>query len=144
MKLELVSLTGPKFEEAAYEVTLPTADGAITVLPGHMPLVTVATPGVVSVRRQRGDSDDKVEHFATHGGIVEISADHVRVLVDEADREDEIVEAETREALERAHAAKVEAKDMVELAQAQAVIDRQAVRLKVAGLRRHRRGGPRM
>lgn len=143
MKLELVTLTGPKFEEEAYEVTLSTAAGVISVLPGHMPLVTLATPGVISVRRAKGDNDEKVEHFASNGGIVEVSADAVRVLVDEADRADEIVEAEAKEALERAQAAKASAKDTVELAQAQAIIDRQAVRLRVAELRR-RRGGPRI
>lgn len=139
MKLELITLTGTKFEEEIYEVSLPTREGIITVLPHHMPLVTVAVPGVISVRRRKDDPDDAIEHFATHGGIVEISPDKIQVLVDEAYHASEIVEAEAREALERAKAAKALAKDQLELDKAQELIDRQAIRLKVAELRRHRR-----
>lgn len=139
MKLELITLTGPKFEEEAYEVNLATADGVISILPGHMPLVTLAVPGVISVRRHKGDNDDKLEHYATNGGIVEISANKVKLLVDEADHADEIVEDEVRQALERARAAKEAATDKMELDKAQELIDRQAVRLKVAELRRHRK-----
>lgn len=139
MKLELITLTGPKFEEEAYEVNLATADGVISVLPGHMPLVTLAVPGVISVRRHKGDGDDKLEHYATNGGIVEISANKVKLLVDEADHADEIVEDEAKQALERARAAKEAATDKMELDKAQELIDRQAVRLKVAELRRHRK-----
>ncbi len=60
----------------------------------------------------------------------------VRVLVDEADRGDEIVEAESRQALERAHKLREQASDKVSLEHAQALVDRHAVRLKVAELRR--------
>jgi F-type H+-transporting ATPase subunit epsilon len=139
MKLELITLTGPKLEEEVYEVTLPTSTGVIAVLPGHMPLVTTAVAGVISVRRHQNDNDDQLEHFATNGGVIEVTGAKVRLLMDEADQADEIVEAEARQALERAKAAKENAKDKIELEKAQAVIARQSVRLKVAGLRRHRR-----
>jgi F-type H+-transporting ATPase subunit epsilon len=139
MKLELVTLTGLKFSDDVYEVVLPTSTGSIAVLPNHMPLVTLATPGVISVRRTRATADDDMEHFATNGGVVEVSNDFVRLLVDEADHADEIVESEAREALERAQQMKQEAKDTVSLERAQALVDRQAVRLKVAELRRRHR-----
>jgi len=136
MKLELVTLTGLKFQEDVYEVILPTATGTIAVFPKHMPLVSLAVPGVISVRRQRNTPDDELEHFATNGGVIEIGNDMVRVLVDEADRGDEIVEAESRQALERAHKLREQASDKVSLEHAQALVDRHAVRLKVAELRR--------
>lgn len=139
MKLELITLTGPKFEEEIYEVSLPTDEGTITVLPHHVPIVTLAVPGIITIRRRKDDSDDKLEQFATNGGIIEIAGDAVRLLVDEADHADEIVEAEARQALERAKLAKQEAKDQLELDKAEALIDRAAVRLKVAELPRHRR-----
>ncbi len=88
-----------------------------------MPLVTLAIPGVISVRRTRATADDQMEHFATNGGVIEIGNNFVRLLVDEADHADEIVEAEAQKALEHA----------------QALVDRQAVRLKVAELRRRHR-----
>jgi F-type H+-transporting ATPase subunit epsilon len=138
MKCELVTLTGLKLQEDVYEVILPTATGTISVFPNHMPLVTLATLGVISIRRTRTVADDDMEHFATNGGVIEIGNDFVRVLVDEADHADEIVESETRAALERAQKMKDEAKDKVSLDHAQALVDRQAVRLKVAELRRRR------
>ena len=141
MKLELVTLTGLKFQEDVYEVVLPTSTGEIAVFPNHMPLVTLAMPGVISVRRKPTEADADMDHFATNGGVIEIGNDFVRVLVDEADRGDELVESEARAGLEREQKMKDDADDGVSLVKAQAVVDRHAVRLKVAELRRrHRRG----
>lgn len=140
MQLELVTLAGVKSKGEVYEVILPTPEGDIAVLPGHMPLVTLADNGVISIRRQRSDPDEAMEVFATFGGIVEVSPSRLRILVDEADTADDIIEEEARIALERATALRDEAGDRVELEKAQTMIDRQAVRLKVAGLRRRKRG----
>lgn len=139
INLQLVTLAGPKFQDDVYEIILPTADGNIAVYPNHMPLVSVVIPGVISVRRKRTDSNEQVEHFATNGGVVEIGSDTIRLLVDEADHADDIVEQEAKEALERAKQLKAEAKDEIEIERANALIDRQEVRLKVAELRRHRK-----
>lgn len=138
MKLELVTLTGPKLQTDVYEVILPTETGSIAVYAQHMPLVTTMVPGVVTVRRERTDGDDKLEVFASNGGVAEITSNSLRILVDEADSADELVEEEVREALERAQKLKADAKDEVELEHAEALIDRHAVRLKVAELRRGR------
>ncbi len=140
MNFQLVTLLGTKIDKDVYEVILPTAAGEIAVFPGHEPLVSVATPGVIAVRYSKGDTDDKLDYYAISGGVVEVSADSLRVLVDEADSSDEIVETEAKAALERALKLKDSAKDQVELEKASALVDRHAVRLKVADLRRrHRR-----
>ncbi|HXH04855.1 MAG TPA: ATP synthase F1 subunit epsilon, partial [Candidatus Nitrosotenuis sp.] len=109
------------------------------ILPGHERLVTLAVNGVVSIRHKKSDSDDNMEHFATFGGIVEVAPDRLRILVDEADTADDIIEAEAQAALDRAIKLRETVKDQVELEKAQATIDRSTVRLKVAGLRRRRR-----
>ncbi len=137
---QLVSLSGKKFDEEVYEVILPTKDGEIGVLQDHMPLVSVADTGVITVRRNPKDSDREREYFATNGGAIEVSENTLRVLVDEADLADNINEAEAQAALERAEKMKAEAKDEVSLEHAQQLVDRHAVRLQVAGLkRRHQR-----
>ena len=139
---QLVSLSGKQFDEDVYEVVLPTKDGQIGVLQDHMPLVSVATTGVIMVRRGPRDPDHEREYFAMSGGAIEVSNNTLRVLVDEADRADEINEAEAEKALARAEKMKAEAKDEVSLEHAQTLMDRQAVRLQVAGLkRRHQRRG---
>ncbi len=137
---QLVSISGKKFDDNVSEVILPTLDGEIGVLKDHMPLVSVATTGVIYIRRQPRDTDAQRELFATNGGIIEVDNNNVRVLVDEADHADEINEADAIAALERAQKMKAEAKDQVSLEHAQSMVDRSAVRLQVAGLkRRHRK-----
>jgi ATP synthase F1 epsilon subunit len=136
MKLQLITLTGLKMEEDVYEVVLPTAAGEIAVYPGHEPLVTIATSGVLTVRRKKTDIDAAREFFAINGGVAEIDNTRLRILVDDADRPEEIVAAEAEKALSLAKKQKSEAKTQVELEKAQAMIDRHEVRLKVAGLRR--------
>lgn len=140
MKLDLITLGGNKFSEEIYEVQLPTKSGPIAVYPGHQPLVTLMKPGVISVRRKRGDTDAQMEIFAASGGVAEIAPDEVKLLIDEADHSDEITEQVAVDALRRAEDMKARAKDAVEVEKAQALIDRNAVRIKVAGIRRqHRR-----
>lgn len=137
---QLVSISGKKFDEDVYEVILPTLDGEIGVLQDHMPLVSVATTGAIAVRRNPKDSNNEREYFATSGGVIEVSENTLRVLVDEADHVDEINEAEVQKALERAQRMKSEAKDELSLEHAQSLVDRHEVRLQVAGLkRRHQR-----
>lgn len=139
LTFELVTLDGIKFKEDVHEALLPTPLGQIGVFTGHAPLVSLASPGIVSLRIKASDPDDFMEHFALSGGVIEILDNTVRVLSDEAHNPDEINEAEARAAHDRALQLKKEAKDRVSLSHAQSLIDRQAVRLKVASLRRQKK-----
>ena len=136
MNFELVTLDGVKLQVEAYSVILPTAAGEITVLPGHEPLLVQLIPGIVTIRRQQGDPDHRQDTFAIFGGVVEIRRGSVRVLSDEAAAGEEVNEAEAKKAHEEALRLRKDAKNQVELEHAQALVDRQAVRLQVADLRR--------
>ena len=138
LNLTLITLLGEKLNEQVYEVILPTTSGEISVFPGHESLVTMADSGVVAVRRKKSDPDSALEYFATSGGVIEIDPDRVRILVDEADSSDDIIEAESEKALQRALKMRDNASDQVELEKATQLIDRHRTRLKVAGLRRHK------
>ncbi len=140
MNFELVTLDGVKYKAQAYSVVLPTAAGQITVLPDHEPLLSLLVPGVIAIRRNKSDADRDVEHYAAYGGVVEIGQNGVRVLVDEATHGAEVNMAEAQKAHEAAVNLRKSAKTQVELDHAQTLIDRQAVRLKVAEIRhRHQR-----
>lgn len=139
MHLQLITLTGVRADREIYELIVPTADGDIAIFPDHEPLVTLAKTGVLGVRRQKGDPDSKLDLFAISGGVIEVNNNYIRVLVDEADYGDDIIESESKEALERAIKMRDEAKDQVELDKAHQLIDRHAVRLKVAELKRRHR-----
>ncbi len=139
MNLQLITLQGVKLDEQVYEVILPTSSGEIAVFPGHEPLVTVAKAGVIQVRREKDHSNERMELFAISGGVIEINQTSVRVLVDEADHGEDILESETKAALERAIKMRDDATNQVELEKAHQLVDRHMVRLKVADLQRHRR-----
>jgi F-type H+-transporting ATPase subunit epsilon len=139
MHLQLITLQGVSVDTDIYELTAPTAAGEIGVFPGHEPLVSLAASGVLVVRYHKNDKDSELDYFAISGGIIEINPDSIRVLVDEADRGDDIIEAESKEALERALKMKREATSQVELDKASQLIDRSTVRLHVAELHRRRR-----
>lgn len=139
LHLQLVTLSGIKFEGDVYEVVLPTLDGEIGVLQNHMPLISVATAGAVVVKKNRTDAENQKEFFAISGGVIEIDHNQLKVIVDEADHADNINEAEAQAAHERAQAMKAEAKDQVSLDRAQQMVDRTGARLDVAKLKRRRR-----
>jgi F-type H+-transporting ATPase subunit epsilon len=139
MQFQLVSLDGVKFSADAYSVILPTAAGQVTILPTHEPLLSVVTPGVITIRRDKNDPDHHLEHYAIYGGVLEVGSDGVRVLVDEATGGDEVSEAEAAKAHEKALDLLKGAKDQVELERAQSLVDRHAARLDLARIRRRHR-----
>lgn len=139
MHLQLITLSGVRVDQEVYELMAPTAAGDIAVFPGHEPLVTLAVPGALSVRHNKEDADDELEYFAISGGVIEINPTFIRVLVDEADHGEDILEAESQAALERALKLRDEAVDQIELDKAHQLIDRHQVRLRVADLHRRRR-----
>ena len=140
MQFRLVTMLGTKVSEDVYSVILPTVTGEISVFPSHEQLVTIATSGIITVRFNKEDDDSKLEYYAISGGVIEINQRGLKVLVDEADHSDDIIEAESKAALERALKMQDEATDQVELEKAHQLVDRHMVRLKVASLRRrHRR-----
>jgi F-type H+-transporting ATPase subunit epsilon len=139
MHLQLITLTGIMVDKEIYEMIAPTTGGDIAVFPGHEPLVTLAAPGALAVRKAKGDSDAQLEYFAISGGVIEIDQTSIRVLVDEADNGEDIIEAETKNALERALKHRENAKSQVEIHKATQLVNRQQIKLRVADLqRRHR------
>ncbi len=136
MQIQLVTLDGVKFDEDAYAVVLPTIDGEITVLQGHMPLLTALKQGAMIIRRHKDDDDAKLEQYAIFGGVADIGSGRIRILSDEATHGDEINFAETEKAKAEAERQLANAKDKVEIERAQALVDRHTVRLNVANLRR--------
>ncbi len=144
IKFELVTLNGTKFSSEVYEVLLPTPQGQIAIFANHAPLISIASAGVIHVRSKAGEPDDLMEAYATNGGIIEVFEGIVRVLVDEADASDEINEQEALKAHNEAKRLLSEAKDQISLDHAQQYLDRSAVRLKVAELKKRRARRPKV
>jgi F-type H+-transporting ATPase subunit epsilon len=136
---ELITITGVKLKDSVYEVKLPTPQGQIAVFKNHAPLVTLASTGVITVRKKDNTPDDLQDNYAIDSGLIEIADDTVRVLVDEAEKDSEVSAKEAEEALNQAKKLRAEAKDQVSLDKAQALVDREATRLQIANLKRRNR-----
>lgn len=136
---KLISLNGITFDDDVYEIVIPTTSGLIGVMERHMPLISVASSGVLAVRRKAADRDNSLEYFAISGGVIEVGDNMLSLLVDEADIEKDKSSAEAEHARILARTMKDQAEDQVSLDKAQSQNDRQAVRLHVASLRRNRR-----
>lgn len=132
MQFELLTLSGVKYSGDVSEVALKTAYGSMAILPHHEPFTAIVVPGPVAVRAHGKDE----ELFAAYGGIIEVVDNRVRLLADEADHADDLIEHEIEEALKHAEIAKTSAKDKHELNRAQQLVDRHVVRLEVARIRR--------
>ena len=133
MKKIALELTTPErvvFKIEADEVTLPTQEGEITVLPGHVPLVAVLVPGMMTVRSGNGES-----YVAVSGGFIEIQpGSQVIILADTAERAEELDLKKDEESRERAQKTLLEQRGMDEVSAAAvlAELNREMARLKVA------------
>ena len=131
-------------ERVAYEgegtlITIPTSDGVLGVGGGHIPLLASLKAGEVIVRKASGD-----EHLAVAGGFVEILPDIVRIMADSAEHAHELDELAIKEAIASAQRAKEEASGKVQFIQANALIEHNLARLKVAQRKRSHGGRPTM
>lgn len=136
MQFELLTLSGVKYSGEAAELLLKTPSGSLAILPHHEPMVAVVMPGSVAVHVPGKKADDV---YAVFGGVLEVANNRVRLLADEAEHVDTLIESEIEEALERAKHAKENLRDKSGLHRAQQLIDRHAVRLEVARIRRRYR-----
>ena len=133
INFEIVTPERTLLKEEIRQVTLPTLEGQITVLPDHIPLIAVLVPGEIVVKKEDGEEVS----MAVSGGFVEVLVNKVVVLADTAERAEEIDEARAEEAKKRAEKLLEEKKlDKREFAALAAKIEKELARLKVARKRR--------
>jgi F-type H+-transporting ATPase subunit epsilon len=136
MHFQLVSTQGTKYDGDAYEVLVPTVAGTIAVFEDHMPLISAARGGVVSVRVKQSDRDDQMENFAVNGGIMQVQGKNLRFLSDDVTASDEVNEKEAEAALARAEELIKGAGSQKELAEAHRVLHHSQAQLHVARIKR--------
>ncbi|MDY7013035.1 MAG: ATP synthase F1 subunit epsilon [Cyanobacteriota bacterium] len=85
------------WDAQAQEVILPSTTGQLGILTGHAPLLTALDIGVMRVRPEK----DWVA-VALFGGFAEVEENVVTILVNGAEREDEIELEKARSAYEKA------------------------------------------
>lgn len=100
LKLELVTPYKKVLTEEVDEITASGSLGEFGVLPGHAPMLTSLKIGELSYK-----TDGKVFHLAVNWGYFEVESDKVTVLVETAERSDEIDQERAKVALGRAEEA---------------------------------------
>ena len=135
MKIDLQVVTPERiaFEGEIDQISLPTKDGQITILPKHISLVSTIKHGELIIK------NDKEEILmAVYGGFVEVRKNQVCVMTDIAERLDEIDEKKAEEAREEAKRRLKEKDQMSDVAFADTVtlLEKSLARLKVAKRKR--------
>lgn len=134
MHLEIVTPENLVSKEEIDKLTVPTSMGEITILPGHMPLVTRIGEGEIIITTK-----NKSSYLAVTGGFLQISGDTITLLADFAIRSEEINTQRVLEAKKRAEEQlKKRGEDMSErdFATAQAEMRKAILELKISSKRR--------
>lgn len=79
VQFDLVSPERSVASYAATEVQIPGADGDMTAMQGHAPVITTLRAGVLKVNGPDGNKD-----YVVTGGFAEVSADGISVLAEKA------------------------------------------------------------
>jgi F-type H+-transporting ATPase subunit epsilon len=130
--LEVLTVERTVVSTDVRSITLPTSEGEISVLPGHVSLVTMLKPGELVAR-----TDTDTYYLAVSGGFLQVSPGGATVLADACEHAEEIDVTRAEEAMERAQRVLEAGASDVDLATAEAALRRAVARLFVA--RRHRR-----
>ena len=130
IKFEIVTPERVVLKEDVAQVTAPTRQGEITVLPGHIPLVATLAPGVIEIKKLDGGP----EIISVSGGFIEVLKNKVVILADTAERGHEIDEKRAEEARKRAEDMKKGAEkfDHIQFAETSALIAKEMARVKAA------------
>ncbi|NOQ50612.1 MAG: F0F1 ATP synthase subunit epsilon [Desulfuromonadaceae bacterium] len=129
LKLEMVTPYKRLLSEEVDELTAPGFVGELGILPGHTPLLTTLKVGELSYKK-----DSEQFHVAVNWGYLEVEGDTVTVLVDTAEKSDEIDLARARAAMDRAEdALKALPQEDKKYRIMEAALQRALIRIQVAG-----------
>lgn len=128
LKLEVVSQEKALLSQEVNSVTLTTATGEITILPGHVPLFSQVRTGVLTFR-----ADGEEYSMVVSDGFVNITPDDkVIVMVDSGVLARDISAQKAEDAIRAAHETMEKTQDQRELMMAEASLRQAMLELKVA------------
>ena len=129
IKVDILSPARKLTTTTCNELRVPSTTGQIGILPGHAGLLTEIGVGELLVVSQKAS-----QKLFVSGGFVEVKNDEVRVLVDIAEKPDEIDVERAKKAQQRAEERlKKTADGDVDFVRAQASLLRSIERQSVAG-----------
>ena len=132
LTLEIVTPEAPVYSDTIDSVVIPTVEGEVGILPGHIPLLTQV--GYGELRVAKGTT---TQLLVVGGGFAQVVADKISILAESAVTEEKIDEHAVESAMKRAQDA---LKDAEKLEPAEVERLEGLVRFSVAqlGVRRRR------
>lgn len=97
LTLEIVTPDARVYTDTIDSVVIPTVEGEVGILPGHIPLLTQVEHGELRVTK-----GNETTWLAVSGGFAEIDGDRVQVLAEHAISEEKIDEKAVEDAMKRA------------------------------------------
>ncbi len=139
IKFEIVTPEQIILKENILRVTVPTKSGEITVLPNHIPLVSILHSGVIEVKK----TDGSLEFIVVSGGFIEVLSGKIVILADTAQRAEEIDDAMVEEAKLRAEKLRKTTKsaDNVQFVNIAAQLEKELSRIRALNKGRRLRSG---
>jgi F-type H+-transporting ATPase subunit epsilon len=133
LTLEIVTPEAQVYSDTIDSVVIPTVEGEVGILPGHIPLLTQVSYGELRVIK-----GSITQFLIVGGGFAQVAADKVSVLAESAITEEKIDEHAVEAAMKRAEEA-LKGKDALEPAEVERLEG--LVRFTVAqlGIKRRRR-----
>ncbi|MCX6795278.1 MAG: ATP synthase F1 subunit epsilon [Candidatus Falkowbacteria bacterium] len=88
IKFEIATPERVLLKEEIVSVSVPTASGEVTILPDHIPMVSILKPGVLEIRLLSGETS----LVAVSGGFLEVLKNKIVILADTAEKAEELDE----------------------------------------------------
>lgn len=104
MQFDLVSPERRLASVQAAEVHIPGADGDMTIMANHAPVITSLRPGVLEVKTSDGS-----DTYVVTGGFAEVTAEGTTVLAERAHAVSEVTQDMVDDMVASAHKAREEA-----------------------------------
>ena len=133
-KLSVTTPEGDLFKGDVSQITVNTEMGEITILPNHIPLVSIIQPGELLIKQNNQETP-----LAVYGGFIEIKSNNeVSILADAGEKVSAIDEA-------KAEAAKIKAEEILkqkfntaDYEDAALNLQRELTRIKIARKYKHK------
>src|SRR5215217_7550747 len=136
LTVEIVTAERQVYNETDVDmVVAPGSEGVLGILPRHAPLLTMLRPGPLRIKKGGAEQE-----MAVAGGFLQVNADRVLILADQAVRADEI-DAAAREQAEQALTNATRSGEAAQIQTARAALQISMVQLRVVRRRRGGQGG---
>ena len=131
-KIHILEADNTFYEGEFESLMVPTSNGQYGVLAGHSNTITAIVPGIMTYRTPGGE--DLLASVSA--GLLKIENNDVLVLVDAAERPEDIDANRARRLADAAKEAMLQKKSILEYRAAQTNLSRAIAQLRLAGSRR--------